>query len=331
MRVLRITIFLACASLGVSYWFRPVGLTLVPLAAQQQKLTRSGVDSMMQELSNWGRWGKEDQTGAVRLITPAVRKAAAALVKDGVAVSLSRRLDMQKAIDNESPFALTPMRDGDFAMDEYKIAYHGFAHTHMDSLAHMSVGGKSYNGFPPPAAGKSIDRLAIENYKEGIFTRGVLIDLPRLKGVPYLEPGTAIYPADLDAWEKMSGIRVGAGDAVLIRTGRWARRADKGPWAAQEKMAGLHASSARWLKQRDVAVFASEGPGDVLPSGIDGVPWPLHQLLLIAMGVPMLDNCDFEELLRAATARNRWTFLFSVAPLRAESATGGPVNPIATF
>ena len=265
------------------------------------------------------------------LITPAVRKAAAALVKDGVAVSLSRRLDTTKAIDNESPFALTPTRDGDFAMDEYKIAYHGFAHTHMDSLGHMSVGGKSYNGFAPPAAGKNLDRLAIENYKEGIFTRGVLIDLPRLKGVPYLEPGTAIYPTDLDAWEKMFGIRVAAGDAVLIRTGRWARRAASGPWAAQEKMAGLHASSARWLKQRDVAVFASEGPGDVLPSGVDGVPWPLHQLLLISMGVPMLDNCDFEELTRAAVARNRWTFLFTVAPLRAETATGAPVNPVAIF
>src|SRR5499426_4830263 len=92
------------------------------LSAQPQKLTRAGIDAMMQELSNWGRWGKEDQSGAVHLITPAVRKAAAALVKDGVAVSLSRRLDTQKAPDNESPFALTPIRDGDFAMDEYKIA-----------------------------------------------------------------------------------------------------------------------------------------------------------------------------------------------------------------
>jgi len=301
------------------------------LPAQSSKLTRAGVDAMMQELSNWGRWGKDDQIGAVHLITPAVRKAAAALVKDGTAVSLSRRLDSQKAIDNESPFSLAPMRDGDFAMDEYKIAYHGFAHTHMDSLGHMSVAGKSYNGFPPAAAGKPIDRLAIENYKEGIFTRGVLIDLPRLKNVKYLEPGTAIYPADLDAWEKMSGIRVGAGDAVLIRTGRWARRAEVGPWAAQEKMAGLHASAARWLKQRDVAVLASEGPGDVLPSGVEGVPWPLHQLLLVSMGVPMFDNCDFEDLLRASVARNRWTFVFSVAPLRAEGATGGPVNPVAIF
>src|SRR2546422_7882930 len=317
MRVFRITIFFACASLI--------------LFAQPQKLTRTGIDSMMQELSNWGRWGKDEQSGAVHLITPAVRKAAAALVKDGVSISLSRRLDTTKALDNDSPFTLTPMRDGDFAMDEYKIAYHGFAHTHMDSLGHMSVGGKSYNGFSPPAVGKGLDRLAIENYREGIFTRGVLIDLPRLKGVKYLEPGTAIYPTDLDAWEKMSGIRVGAGDPVLIRTGRRARRVERGPWAAQEKMAGLHASSARWLKQRDVAVFASDGPGDVLPSGVDGVPWPLHQLLLISMGVPMLDNCDFEELRKAAVARNRWTFLFTVAPLRAESATGAPVNPVAIF
>src|SRR6478672_6472009 len=148
IRVFTVTILIACASLMLS--------------AQPQKLTRAGIDSLMQELSNWGRWGKDDQIGAVHLITPAVRKAAAALVKDGVAVSLSRRLDTQKALDNDSPFSLTPMRDGDFAMDEYKIAYHGFAHTHMDSLGHMSVGGKSYNGFAPAAAGKALDRLAIE-------------------------------------------------------------------------------------------------------------------------------------------------------------------------
>ena len=216
-------------------------------------------------------------------------------------------------------------------MDEYTVSYHGFAHTHMDALGHMSVAGKGFNGFPAPAAGKGLDRLSIGNYKDGIFTRGVLIDLPRLKGVKYLEPGTAIYPADLDAWEKSTGIRIGPGDAVLIRTGRWARRAEKGPWAAQDTMAGLNASCARWLKQRDIAIFASEGPGDVLPSGIDGVAWPLHQLLLIAMGVPMLNNCDFEELTQTATSRNRFTFLLSVAPLRVDSGTGAPVNPVATF
>lgn len=299
--------------------------------AQQQKLNKAGVDALMRELSNWGRWGKTDQAGAVHLITPEVRKAAAALVKEGLSVSLSRRLDTEKALDNGAPFASKPIRDGDFAMDEYTVSYHGFAHTHMDSLGHMAVGGKGYNGFAAPAPGKGLDKLSIGNYKEGIFTRGVLIDLPKLKGVKYLEPGTAIYPSDLDAWEKSTGIKIGPGDAVLIRTGRWLRRAERGPWAAQETMAGLHASCARWLKQRNIAVFVSEGPGDVLPSGVDGVPWPLHQLLLVAMGTPMLDNCDFEDLTRTASARNRWTFLFTVAPLRVENGTGAPVNPIATF
>src|SRR5262249_13940565 len=213
----------------------------------------------------------------------------------------------------------------------YPVAYHGVAHTHMDSLGHMWVAGKGYNAFPAPAPNKGPDKLAIGNFKEGIFTRGVLIDLPRLKGVKYLEPGTAIYPADLDAWEKSSGIRIGAGDAVLIRTGRWLRRAEKGPWAAQETMAGLHARCARWLKQREIAVIASEGPGDVLPSGVDGVPWPLHELLLVAMGTPLFDNCDFEDLAQAAASRNRWTFLFTVSPLRVENGTGAPVNPIAIF
>ena len=238
--------------------------------AQRPKLNRASIDAMMKELSNWGRWGKDDQSGAAHLITPAVRKAAAALVKDGVSISLSRRLDIEKAIDNGNPFASKPIRDGDFAMDEYTVTYHGFAHTHMDALGHMSINGKGFNGFPGPAPNKGLEHLAISNFAEGLFTRGVLIDLPKLKGVPYLEPGTAIYPEDLDAWEKSSGIHIQPGDAVLIRTGRWARRAAKGPWVPQDTMAGLNATCARWLKQRDIALFASEGPGDVLPSGVDG-------------------------------------------------------------
>src|SRR5215469_5114637 len=184
------------------------------ILAQPPKLTKADVDGMMKELSNWGRWGKDDQVGAYHLITPAVRKAAAALVKDGVSISLSRRLDTEKALDNANPFASKPIRDGDFAMDEYTVSYHGFAHTHMDSLGHMSVAGKGFNGFPSPAPNKGLDKLAIGNFKDGIFTRGVLIDLPKLKGVKYLEPGTAIYPADLDAWEKSTGIHIGSGDAV---------------------------------------------------------------------------------------------------------------------
>lgn len=308
-----------------------VSASLLVVGQEGPSLTRADVEKMMKELSNWGRWGKDDQLGTLHFITPATRKTAAALVKEGVSVSLSRPLDSVKAIDNAGPFAIRPLRDGDFLMEEYTLAYHGYAHSHMDSLSHMVVAGKSYNNIPAPAAGRAVEKLTVDNYREGIFTRGVLVDLPRLKGVKYLEPGTAIFPADLDAWEKSSGVRVGTGDAIIIRTGRWLRRAEKGAWAAHEKLAGLHASCARWLKQRNISVFVSDCPGDVLPSRVEGVPWPLHQLLLVAMGTPMLDHCDLEALAEAAATRKRPTFLLVVAPLRVQNSTGSPVNPIAVF
>jgi kynurenine formamidase len=165
--------------------------------------------------------------------------------------------------------------------------------------------------------------------KQGIFTRGVLMDIPRLKGVSYLEPGTPIYPEDLDAWEKKAALRVRPGDVVLIRTGRWARRATKGPWSGE--LAGLHVTSARWLKNRDAAVLGSDAAQDVMPSGVDGVRQPIHLLVLVAMGMPILDNIDLEALSEAAAARKRWDFLLTASPLAVPGATGSALNPIAVF
>lgn len=165
--------------------------------------------------------------------------------------------------------------------------------------------------------------------RNGIFTRAVLFDIPLLKGVPYLEPGTAIYPEDLEAWEKRAGVRVKAGDVVLIRTGRWARRAEKGPWSGD--LAGLHVTATRWLKSRDVAVLGGDSAQDVMPSGVDGVRQPVHLLVLVAMGMPILDNIDPEALSKAAQQRKRWEFLLTTSPLAVPGATGSPLNPIAIF
>jgi kynurenine formamidase len=202
----------------------------------------------------------------------------------------------------------------------------------MDALCHMFYQGKMYNGYSQQeVTAKGSGRLAITNVKNGIFTRGILMDIPRLKGVPYLEPGQAIYPEDLDAWEKRAGIKVEPGDVVLIRTGRWARRANKGPWDIASKAPGLHASCARWLKQRDAAMLGSDAASDVMPSGIDGVAQPIHQLVLIAMGMPIFDNLDLEAVSSAANQRKRWDFLLTAAPLAVPGGTGSPLNPIATF
>ena len=130
------------------------------------------------------------------------------------------------------------------------------------------------------------------------------MDIPRLKGVPYLQPGTPIYPEDLDAWEKKAGVKVASGDVVLIRTGRWALRDSKGPWAISSNSAGLYASCVRWLKSRDAAVLGSDGASDVMPSGVAGVNQPVHQLVLIALGMPIFDNLDLEAVSAEANKRS---------------------------
>ncbi len=304
--------------------------------APSHHATKADVDRWMTELSNWNRWGKNDQIGTVNLITPAKRKQAAALVSEGVAVSLAHNTDSQKAPDNNSPFhqkmlATGTHPTGQFVVDDYEVAYHGLAHTHMDALCHMSWNGKMYNGISQTAVtDEGATQLAITGFKNGIFTRGILMDIPRLRGLPYLEPGAAIYPEDLEAWEKKAGVKVGSGDVVFIRTGRWARRAAKGPWNPAQ-IAGLYATCAKWLKDRDVAMVGSDAATDVMPSGVEGVVQPMHQLLLVAMGTAIFDNCDLEELGDAAAKRNRWVFLLTASPMAVTNGTGSPLNPIAIF
>jgi kynurenine formamidase len=301
------------------------------------RLARADFDKLMNTLSNWGRWGKDDQLGALNLITPEKRKQAAALVTEGISVSLAH-LAIKEASDDSPAFkhrmVEIPKGGGDFAFaaDEYTVAYHGFTQTHLDGLCHLVYRGKMYNGFSQvelTAAGAR--KLGIEMYQRGIFTRCLLMDIPRLHGVNYLEGGRAIYPEDLEAWEQKAGIKVGSGDAVLIRTGRWARRQTEGPWNIMKGSAGLHALCMPWLKQRDVAVVGSDLALDVMPSGVDGVVLPVHWLTVVAMGAPILDNCDLEAVSEAAAARRRWSFLLTVSPLAVEGGTGSPVNPVATF
>jgi kynurenine formamidase len=302
------------------------------LSFAQPKLTKADIEKMMAELSNWGRWGKQDQLGALNLITPAKRKQAAALVKEGVTVSLARETNKEVAPDNPNPYQHTMIVTERSSADTISIRFHGYQHTHLDALCHFFYQGKMYNGFAQQEVSEQgAGKLAITNVKQGIFTRGVLMDIAALKGVPYLEPSTAIYPEDLDAWEKKAGLKVAPGDAIFIRTGRWARRAAKGPWEVGRNSAGLHASCARWLKQRDVALLGSDVASDVLPSGIAGVALPVHLLTLNAMGVHIFDNCDLEALSAATAQRKRWTFLLTAAPIPITGGTGSPLNPIATF
>ncbi|HZS50238.1 MAG TPA: cyclase family protein [Bryobacterales bacterium] len=327
----------AIAVLSACWLASALALSRPAQAQSHPAITKETFDQWMTELSNWGRWGKDDELGAINLIMPAKRKQAAALVKEGVSFSLSRSAEKEKAADNPAPFGHQMIRTGinnpgTSVADTFFISHHGYAHTHMDSLCHFFYKGKMYNGFPQEmVTERGAAKNAIFNFKNGIFTRGVLMDIPRLKGVEYLEPGTPIYPEDLDAWEKKARVRVGAGDVVFIRTGRWALRDAKGPWEISHKAAGLYASCARWLKSRDAAMVGSDAASDVLPSGVEGVTQPIHTLVLVAMGMPIFDNCDLELISKEANRRQRWDFLITAAPLAVPGATGSALNPIATF
>ena len=288
-------------------------------------------DELFKQVSNWGRWGKDDQLGSVNLITAAKRKQALTLAKTGVSVSLAHNPLTERAEDNSNPFEHTMLRGNN--MDRYAVSYHGYAHSHIDALCHILYKDQTYNGYPRAEVNteKGCTKLGIDNLKQGIVSRGILIDAPRLKGVEYLEPGTPLYAEDVEAWEKKAGVKIGAGDVVLLRTGRWSRRAKLGPWNVGQNAAGFHASIAPWFKTRGVAIVGSDVAEDVVPSRVEGIALPLHTLLITAMGVNLLDNQDLEAVAETAAKLNRWEFMITVAPVPVTGGTGFPVNALAIF
>jgi Putative cyclase len=221
-----------------------------PQPASRAPRDAAEFDAMFQQVKNWGRWGADDQLGSANLVTVAKRKQAVALAKTGETVSLAHNPLTEKAEDNGSPFEQTMLRGNN--MDRYAVSYHGYAHSHIDALCHILYKDQTYNGYARAEVNtdKGCTKLGIQNLKNGIVTRGILVDIPRLRHVPYLEPGTAIYVEDLEAWEKQAGVKIASGDALIVRTGRWARREKIGPWNVGQSAAGLHASVAPWIKRR---------------------------------------------------------------------------------
>ena len=285
-------------------------------------------------LSNWGRWGDDDQLGALNLITPEVTAAAAATVRSGRTVSCARTLNTLAAPDNPSPVAhhmIGTATEG-YGADYVALAPHGFATSHIDALCHIFHEGRIFNGYPAETVtAHGATRLGIHHLQSGIVTRGVLLDVPALRGTDALEPGEPIFPDDLEAAEERAGLQVGPGDALLVRTGRWRWRDEHGPWDLGRQAAGLDASCLPWLRQRDVATLGSDGVSDVLPSRVDGVAMPIHTVTIVVLGVHLMDNLDLDTLGTACGEEGRWEFLFTVAPLVLRRGTASPVNPIAVF
>jgi kynurenine formamidase len=296
----------------------------------------------MTELSNWGRWGADDELGASNLITPAKRKQAAALVKEGLSVSLAHDVIQEDAADGGTRLdrvVVNVSPSGASDRYQYSGTYHGAIHSHLDAVdCHVMFEGKGYNGRPMEdikAAG-GCPKGSILAQRNGIFTRAILFDATRLPGKAtpqgWLEPGTAIHARDLEALEKIQRVKVAPGDVILLYTGRWKRRAALGPWKTAEGFAGYQADVAYFMKERGVSFIGHDAWNDVAPHGFPpAVGLPLHRLALVALGVSIFDNLDFEEAVAVARRLNRWEFLFTAAPLRIEKGMGSPLNPIATF
>lgn len=292
------------------------------------------------EFKNWGRWGPEDQKGMTNLITPEKIRSAVALVENGIVISLAHAVPQEVAADvNENGlFSRTTNRIGPTGTsDTYRVSYHGLTVAHMDTWCHRFFDGEMYNGIPVEGnitEEEGCKEGSVMNWRDGVTTRAVLYDIPQLKGVEWIDPGTPITRADLEAWEEMSGVRAGPGDVVLLYVGRWKRRAQMGAWRGD--VPGYYVDTIPWMREREPAFIAHDFNIDWAPrdgwgeeQGIRG--GPIHEAVLHWMGINILECLDLERAVETARQLNRYEFMITWAPLPVEGGSGSPVNPLAIF
>ena len=317
---------------------RPTGETG---RVSRTELSESEFQALYERLKRTASWGPTDRRGALNNISPADVVAAASHVRAGRAVSLAAPLASQVAPDNPDPAVhemitreAIPARASrlSFAMDRTSMNIHGNADSHIDALCHVIFDGTLYNGVAADAVTTAgATELSIDVAGHGIVGRGLLLDIPRSRGVPWLEPGDHVTADDLLAAESAQAARIGPGDLLFVRVGHRARRRSLGPWDAAQARAGLHPTVLELFAERRVAVLGSDSNNDTAPSATEGVDFPVHVLAINAMGLHLLDYLQFEDLVPVCEELRRWSFLCVVAPLRLGAGTGSPVNPIAIF
>ena len=294
---------------------------------------------LFRSVSSWGRWGEQDQRGALNHLDAGRVTAASRLVREGTTVTLSLPMNTKASADNPEPAVHYMTTTGDdaaeglqFAKDFVGADYHHDGHTHIDALCHVIYDGSLYNGIPARAVtGESGAADSIEAIANGLVSRGVLLDIAGLRGVPWLEPGEHVFRNDLEEAEREQGVTVGEGDVLLVRTGHTHRLDELGPWDTGQAKSGLHPTAMPFVAERGVAALGGDGNSDTAPSSTEGVDFPIHVLALNAMGVHLLDYLQLEDLGFACERAGRWEFLFVAAPLRITGGTGSPVNPLAVF
>ncbi|HEY3058432.1 MAG TPA: cyclase family protein [Chloroflexota bacterium] len=309
------------------------------------KPTEDQLLGWMQSLSNWGRWGADDQRGTLNLVTPEVTRRAIGLVQDGTTVSCARRITYESSVDVPNPPQHYMLASGEgyrpgegpdrqVARDYFGLIFHGHAITHIDSLAHFMWDGWLYNGVPSTRVNtpEGATSHSIDAAHPGIATRGVLVDAAMLRGVEIVERGDGVGLDDVERAEAQCGIKIGQGDVLLLRTGQLGHRERTQPVDPYKAgSAGPLPELLPLAHARGVAVLGSDTGNDVMPSGYARFSNPIHQIGIVGMGLWILDNAWLDDLAQACQQRQRWEFLLTINPLRLSNATGSPVNPIAIF
>jgi len=308
--------------------------------------TSAELDALYQALKNWGRWGADDQRGALNHLTASHRTAAARLVSDGLNVSLGRDLPIRPSADAPFPAHHHMLAAGDegrtnSGIEGYEASrdyvgtdVHGLGVTHVDALCHMFVEGEMYNGVPASEVrSDGARRNTVMALADGVVGRGVLLDIARHRGVATIDAREPVTRAELEAAEAAAGVTVGTGDILMVGCGRDALRTAQGSLnPMRDGMAGLHPDCLPWLHEREIAVLGSDGISDPMPGlGIRRWPFPVHQIGIVGIGLHLIDNMALGELATRCIERNRWEFLFTMTSLRIQGGTGCPVNPVAVF
>ncbi len=310
------------------------------------KVNESQLLEWVNSLSNWGRWGDDDELGTLNNLSPELTKHALSLVEDGTTVSCAAPLSFNQAeLDVPRPpvhymvGAGEAYRPGDgpgrqVAMDFFGLIFHGHTVTHLDSHAHFMWDGHLYNGRPSSSVkimeGATEGDITVAH--KGIVTRGVLVDAARGRGVDFIERGDGVGLSDIEKAEKDGGFKVGKGDVLLMRTGQFGERQRSGPVnVTTAGSSGPLPELLPFFKERDISVMGTDTGNDVTPTQSDIFTNPVHQVFIPAMGGWILDNAWLDDLADECARRGRWEFLINILPLRLNNVTGSPVNPVAVF
>ncbi|HVN83474.1 MAG TPA: cyclase family protein [Candidatus Binatia bacterium] len=306
----------------------------------------STVRELARKYRNWGKWGDDDELGTLNYITPDKIVAAAGLVKRGTIFSLAIPFDSrgpQTGFGGRTNPLHYMLQDGGDIASGAQDFIPGLRYcddavtmplqcaTQWDALSHIYFDGKMYNDRGPEVVDSSgAKKNSIDKVKNKIVSRGVLLDIPRLKHKPWLDPGEAIRPADLDAAAAQAGVAIGRGDIVLIRTGQIAQVRAEQSWGqyAGGPAPGLSVLCAEWLAKNEIAGYATDTWGtEVIPNETPDVFQPLHCVAIVNMGMLVGEIFDLEELAADCAADGVYEFLFVAPPLPITGAVGSPINP----